>query len=271
MATNVQTAPGPWISSWFLAGYAARRPHWEGTGTHTGNSRRPRSRSGRPRRAGARRDRAPAPRGICFTDQPLFRYGTWCAIVFSDRVMPQTGREFPILITERLRLRAARIDDAERYAALLSNPQVTRFSNLPDRPKQAAVDRLMHWMSKLHASRKGCAWIIEDAASNELIGAIRFSRFDHSSRVGEVGYELHHEYWGRGLMTEALRTVVAHGHRRLGLNRIEAWTLPGNAASDRVLEKAGFRFEGKLRQKARFKGAFHDFRMFGRLAEDPRC
>jgi ribosomal-protein-alanine N-acetyltransferase len=52
------------------------------------------------------------------------------------------------------------------------------------------------------------------------------------------------------------------------LNRIEAWTLPGNAGSDRVLEKAGFRYEGTLRQKAWFKGGYHDFRMFGRLAGD---
>jgi ribosomal-protein-alanine N-acetyltransferase len=40
--------------------------------------------------------------------------------------------------------------------------------------------------------------------------------------------------------------------------------------SDRVLEKAGFRYEGTLRQKAHFKNEFHDFRMFGRVAADPR-
>ena len=43
----------------------------------------------------------------------------------------------------------------------------------------------------------------------------------------------------------------------------------GNPASDRVLQKSGFRHEGTLRQRAWFKGAFHDFRMFGRIAGDP--
>jgi [ribosomal protein S5]-alanine N-acetyltransferase len=70
-------------------------------------------------------------------------------------------------------------------------------------------------------------------------------------------------------MTEAVGIIVAYGHQTFGLNRIEAWTLPGNAASDRVLEKSGFRYEGTLRQKAWFKRAYHDFRMFGRLADDP--
>ena len=70
-------------------------------------------------------------------------------------------------------------------------------------------------------------------------------------------------------MSDALAVVVSCGHEAFGLNRIEAWTVPGNPASDRVLEKSGFRYEGTLRQKAWFKGAYHDFRMFGRIASDP--
>ena len=62
--------------------------------------------------------------------------------------------------------------------------------------------------------------------------------------------------------------VVIEQLSLLTRNRLEAWTLPGNGASDRVLEKAGFRYEGTLRQKSWLKGAFHDFRMFSRLAGD---
>jgi [ribosomal protein S5]-alanine N-acetyltransferase len=178
-------------------------------------------------------------------------------------------REFPSLTTERLRLREPHMDDAEPFGRLLSIPEVTRFSNWPDAPKKSEVERYMRWMAKLHATRNGCAWFIDDSASKAVIGAIRFNHFDRRWKVGEVGYELHPDFWGRGLMTEALRAVVDHGHRGFGLNRIEAWTLPGNAASDRVLEKAGFQYEGTLREKGRFKGKFHDFRMFGRVAADP--
>ncbi|WP_244615443.1 GNAT family N-acetyltransferase [Rhizobium rhododendri] len=51
-------------------------------------------------------------------------------------------------------------------------------------------------------------------------------------------------------MTEAVEAVTRCGFTDFSLNRIEAWTLPGNVASDRVLEKAGFCYEGTLRQKA---------------------
>jgi ribosomal-protein-alanine N-acetyltransferase len=178
------------------------------------------------------------------------------------------SRAFPALSTARLTLRAARATDALSFRALLAIPEVTRFSNWPDAPTQAQVERVMRWMIKINGSRGGCAWIIEDRKSRRLIGAIRFNHFEKKWRVGEIGYELHPDFWGRGLMTEAVGAVIACGYRTFRLNRIEAWTLPGNGASDRVLEKCGFRYEGTLRQRAFFKEAYHDFRMFGRLAGD---
>ncbi len=110
--------------------------------------------------------------------------------------------------------------------------------------------------------------MIEDRHSKRLAGAVRYNRFETKWKCGEIGYELHPDFWNRGLMSEAVAAVAVCGHQLFGLNRIEAWTLTGNTASDRVLEKSGFRHEGTLRQKARFKGAYHDFRMFGRLASD---
>jgi [ribosomal protein S5]-alanine N-acetyltransferase len=177
--------------------------------------------------------------------------------------------EFPCLVTDRLHLRAPQVDDADPFTALLSIPEVTQFSNWPDAPRKAQVERFVRWMTKLFPSGKGCAWVVEDVISKTVIGAVRLNRFDKKWKFGVIGYELHPTFWGRGLMTEALRAVVSCGHRAFRLNRIEAWTLPGNIASERVLEKTGFQYEGTLRQRGWFKGTFHDFRMFGRLAGDP--
>jgi ribosomal-protein-alanine N-acetyltransferase len=181
---------------------------------------------------------------------------------------PIASRKFPVLSTKRLTLRPPTMKDVSEFQALLSIPDVTRFSNWPDAPSKAQVERSLRWMSKVHASGKGCAWIIEIGKSKAIAGAIRFNSFEKKWRSGEIGYELHPNYWGKGLMTEAVRAVVACGHQTFRLNRIDAWTLPGNDASDRVLEKSGFCHEGTLRQKAWFKGAFHDFRVFGRIAAD---
>ena len=183
---------------------------------------------------------------------------------------PMANRKFPVLSTKRLTLRAASPKDVGEFQALLSIPEVTRYSNWPDAPAKAQVERSLRWMAKVHASGKGCAWIIEVAGSKGIAGAIRFNSFEKKWRCGEIGYELHPDHWGKGLMTEAVRAVVACGHQTFRLNRIDAWTLPGNGASDRVLEKSGFRHEGTLRQKAWFKGAFHDFQIYGRVAGNAR-
>jgi ribosomal-protein-alanine N-acetyltransferase len=182
--------------------------------------------------------------------------------------MAVPSRKFPALSTARLTLRAPTPKDVAAMHAMFSIPDVTRFSNWPDAPAKARIERALRWMIKVSASGKGCAWIIEDRMSGAFVGSIRFNGFDKKWKCGEIGYESHPDHWGKGLMSEAVKAVVDCGHDTFRLNRIEAWTLPGNGASDRVLEKAGFRHEGILRQKAWFKGAFHDFRMFGRIAGD---
>ena len=184
------------------------------------------------------------------------------------RVTEVSTHHFPVLSTSRLKLRAMAPQDVAEFRALMALPEVTRYSNLPEAPTDDQANEWIRNLSELFPSGKGCAWIIEDRSSAAFIGAVHFNYFYWEWRVGGIGYEAHPNYWGRGFTTEALRAVAVYGHRFLKLNRIEAWTLPGNAASDRVLEKAGFQFEGVFRQKGYFKGAFHDFRMFGRVASD---
>jgi ribosomal-protein-alanine N-acetyltransferase len=176
---------------------------------------------------------------------------------------------FPALSTDRLTLRAFTPADAAAFRAVLLAPGVTLHSNWVDNPTRAQGERFVRGMARMYPKSEGCAWAIEDRGTGQLIGAIRYNSFQKKWRCGDIGYELHPDHWGRGLMSEALAAVVACGHGFFRLNRIQAWTLPGNGASDRVLEKAGFRFEGVLRERAWFKGAFHDFRVFGRIASDP--
>ncbi len=187
--------------------------------------------------------------------------------------MPESAvaTAFPILSTDRLVMRAVSMDDLSSIRALLGIAEVTRYSNIPDLPTEEQTIEFVRNMSELYQSGNGCAWMIEDRPSHAFVGVFRFNWFHKPWKCGGIGYELHPSFWGRGLMTEALRAAIRCGHDTFGLNRIEAWTLPGNGASDRVLEKGGFRYEGTLRQKAWFKGTFHDFRMFGRVTDDALC
>jgi len=75
---------------------------------------------------------------------------------------------------------------------------------------------------------------------------------DVHRRSAEIGYWLGRQFWGRGIATEAVRAVTEFGFTTLDLCRIYAGVFEGNAASARVLEKAGYTYEARLR-KAVFK------------------
>ena len=64
-------------------------------------------------------------------------------------------------------------------------------------------------------------------------------------KTAEVGWRLSRAHWGRGLATEGALASVRYGFERLGLERIISITLPQNAASRRVMEKAGLTYRGE--------------------------
>ena len=83
----------------------------------------------------------------------------------------------------------------------------------------------------------------------------------------ELGYWLAEPYWGRGIMSAAVRATVAHGFETLPLERIEAYVFANNPASARVLEKCGFSFEGRLRRNVIKNGEVLDSLMFAKLSD----
>lgn len=91
-------------------------------------------------------------------------------------------------------------------------------------------------------------------------------------RSGNIGYDLNNNYWGQGIMTEAVSAVlkrVYSGSLRCGeLNRIQADTIPGNIASEKVLLKLGFKEEGIRRQSGYWKGRYHDLKCYSLLRDE---
>ena len=80
-----------------------------------------------------------------------------------------------------------------------------------------------------------------------------FRQGDVYRRSAELGYWLGEEYWGRGIMTFAVRELCGEAFRRYDICRIYAEPFARNIGSRRVLEKAGFQLEGTLRQSV-YKG-----------------
>ncbi len=89
------------------------------------------------------------------------------------------------------------------------------------------------------------------AVDGEAVGGIGFTLHADVERVAaEIGYWLGEPYWRRGIMTEALRAVTEFAVKQHRLTRVYALPFEGNAASCRVLEKAGYVLEARLRKSA---------------------
>lgn len=107
------------------------------------------------------------------------------------------------------------------------------------------------------------------AVNGEAAGGIGFVLHDDVERVSaEIGYWLGAPFWGRGIVTEAVRAVTAHAIATHGLTRVFAVPFAFNTASCRVLEKAGYALEGRLRRSAIKDGMIIDQFQYAFVTEE---
>lgn len=88
---------------------------------------------------------------------------------------------------------------------------------------------------------KGCYWVISLAENRKLIGTICLWNFEPEKGLAEIGYELMPPYQGKGIMYEAINSITAYAFAVMQAETIMAATHPGNVASQRLLEKCGFK------------------------------
>jgi [ribosomal protein S5]-alanine N-acetyltransferase len=155
---------------------------------------------------------------------------------------------FPELLTERLKLRAVHIPDAALVYALYSDPRVQHYRGEPVFQKKAEAGKLVFSWQKLFATQKGIRWGIEWKENDALIGTLGFKEILHQHRRAVTGYELDPAHWNKGIMTEALQAVCDFGFREMKFHSFEANITPGHLASQRVLEKLGFKAEALYRE-----------------------
>ena len=111
--------------------------------------------------------------------------------------------------------------------------------------------------------RQLCCAIVVNGEAAGSIGIMQGS--DVYCKSAELGYWLAEPYWGRGIMTEAVRQACAAAFDRLDIVRIHAEPFARNTASRRVLEKAGFSLEGVLRDSVYKHGELLDSCLYALL------
>ena len=174
------------------------------------------------------------------------------------------------LETARLTLRELTLDDAPALNAVDGDPEVARWNGFdpPDLDgTRGYIENVMRDAGVM--PRQYITLAVVTRTDNRLIGRCGFDRDGPDLLFGMVGYALRHDQWGKGYMTEAVRALVAYGFAELGLHRIWSECDPRNIGSWRVLEKAGMRREGHMRENFRYpNGEWVDTFLYAILARE---
>jgi [ribosomal protein S5]-alanine N-acetyltransferase len=190
-------------------------------------------------------------------------------VMFQDDFM-----EFPELATTRLILTKITASDCESLHNLFSNPEVVKFYDLEPFTDSSQAEKLIALFESRYDSNSGIRWAIRTKTSGELIGTCGFNSWSEKMRNATIGYDLKPDYWNKGISTEALSEILRAAFAGMlpcgPLHRIQADTIPGNIASEKVLKKLGFKEEGIRREAAYVKGKYHDMKCFGILRPEFR-
>ncbi|MBS1523327.1 MAG: GNAT family N-acetyltransferase [Bacteroidetes bacterium] len=153
---------------------------------------------------------------------------------------------FTNLFTERLVLRELQAKDADQIFKIRTDPRVNEFL---DREPTKSVDDSLKFINNIlknHEKQNAIMWAITLKNEPQLIGTAVYWHIVKEEDRAELGYEMLPEYFGQGIMREALTEMIRFGFETMQLKTIVAETRADNLRSVNALEKCGFEQNGLM-------------------------
>jgi RimJ/RimL family protein N-acetyltransferase len=147
------------------------------------------------------------------------------------------------LVTERLRLRPATLDDLDAWLAISRDAETVWWGEPSSTLEDARASLERQIANQEHYGFS--LWPVELTLAGTVIGAAGLQHLADSEEI-EVGYRFRREHWGQGYATEAARAAIRFAFDELDLDRVVAVTLPTNKGSRRVMKKCGMSFVGVM-------------------------
>ena len=175
----------------------------------------------------------------------------------------------PTVETKRLILRPIQLDDDKDMFEYCSDEDVIKYLWFE---KHDSIEFSRYIIEKLFLNRVDVgipeAYAIVIKESNKMIGTIDVNQV-YFNEVGVIGYVIHKDYWGKGIVSEALETLIPILFYHCGFYRLEINHCADNVGSARVIEKAGFIQEGRFRKRKKERdGHRADYIYYGLCKDD---
>lgn len=177
------------------------------------------------------------------------------------------------LETKRLILRDPKLSDWKDLVEGLNDLKVSKF--LSHRPfpykKKNAIESINKCLKNSRKKdRRGYYWVIEVKSEKKVIGMTVLSGIDKDMGTAHTSSWINRKYWRKGFIIESKIAVNKFAFNKLKLRRINSDSFKENKASNRMLRKLGYKFEGFARKgkKSIATGKIHDSNNYGLLKED---
>ncbi|WP_026892360.1 GNAT family N-acetyltransferase [Lacrimispora aerotolerans] len=178
--------------------------------------------------------------------------------------------KFPHIVTDRVILRKIEESDLDSLFEIYNNENV--FTYIPGdvkKNKATVLNMIGHFERDFGKKKEIFLGICLPEAPEKIVGVAEMFDYDEKVNMITVGYRLNEAYWGKGIASQAVNGMADYLFQTIGINRIQAFVMPANEKSKRVLLKSEFREEGVLRQAQYWKGiGVVDLIVYSRLSTD---
>ncbi|MFZ1320878.1 MAG: GNAT family N-acetyltransferase [Ignavibacteria bacterium] len=175
--------------------------------------------------------------------------------IFNNEVF----NEFPDIETNNLILREFNPEDTSVLFQNYSDKDVMKYFGRELFNDISEAETKIENTNMDFKNKIGIRWAVcHKSDDKQMLGSCGFWRILKDHLRAEIGYELSKDFWGKGIMTEALQAIIEFGFFKMNLHTIEANIDPDNIGSVKILEKLGFVREGYFKDSYLFKGKFTD-------------
>jgi RimJ/RimL family protein N-acetyltransferase len=176
------------------------------------------------------------------------------------------------IVTERLSLRPFRVDDLETFVGYRSDPEVARYQSWDRTYSMADAESFLNSQREVEFGQPG-EWLqlaIVDRETGTVCGDCAVRVVTDQPATAEVGVTLAPASQGKGMAAEALTAVLKELFEQRGMHRVFAQADDRNLPVRRLLERLGFRCEGRLVEADWFKGEWSTLRLYAMLDREWR-
>jgi RimJ/RimL family protein N-acetyltransferase len=176
-----------------------------------------------------------------------------------------TQLQNPFLIGDRLYLRPLEpAQDNHHYATWMNDEEIRRYFSVYPTSDTRGRERL----DNLYKDTRHIIFGVALKENNNLIGLVGLKDINNLNQSAEFYVILDRSMWGKGYGSEATKLMIRYGFLELNLNRIQTQDMEENIGGWRADEKAGFKYEGTLREVIFRFGKYHNVRVYSLLRSE---